>query len=725
MHRIKSLTDVRATSAFRIRRAPDSGSGAHGSVLKEGDTLAHYVIREHVGEGPFGRVYKALDTRFDVIVALKVLHTDFARPAGVRSNTVNVFTALSEWDADGFVKVYDAIDTGEHLVIATDYLEGLSVRRLLEVRAGGHFAWDEAEPIVTAVCQVLLSMRPGDVHGDLKPENVLIQPASVTLTDLGLAGITDSSDFVARQGKSPYLAPELGRHPERLLTDPAVDVFAVGAMLYHLLTGQPPEADAAAPADKVDGIAPELDAIVQRALASNPDERFPSIAALLLELAKFAGKPEVAARAEIALHEMPERAPLTPAVEQAPPPAPPPAPEPSAQATPPRSSASLFDESLLGDAGADDTRAQPPASPAEPAPTPAQGGSKAPLAIVVLLVLLTAAGAGWYFLAGGKSGSETAAKAPDAAQAATEAEKAKAEEALALAEKARTDAIAADADDGAPKTFIGAMQSLASAGNALRENNFAAALSEAGAARKAFADAIAETVAAREKAKAEEARAAREAKARAAAPVQAKVEPKPAEKPPVCPAGSVYIAAGTFVMGSAPDDPDRNPGERDNERLRTKAYCIDKYEFPNKKGTKPQRGVTWFEANRACEAAGKRLCSEFEWERACKGPKNYKFPYGNEFDANQCNTEDAGGNDRTLAASGQFTCESGYGVADMSGNVWEWTASRLQSDSQDMLLRGGSFTRPDYHDRCANRYNSMPTVKDEEFGFRCCVDPNE
>src|SRR5690606_10241020 len=135
---------------------------------------------------------------------------------------------------------------------------------------------------------------------------------------------------------------------------------------------------------------------------------------------------------------------------------------------------------------------------------------------------------------------------------------------------------------------------------------------------------------------------------------------------------------------------------------------------------------SWGQAKATCEKVGKRLCSETEWEKACKGPNNLKFPYGMSFDANKCNTEDGNGDDRTLAASGAFAaCASGYGVHDMSGNLWEWTESKLQSNLPDRVLRGGSYTRPDYHDRCANRYNSIPSVADAEFGFRCCADANE
>jgi formylglycine-generating enzyme required for sulfatase activity len=152
-------------------------------------------------------------------------------------------------------------------------------------------------------------------------------------------------------------------------------------------------------------------------------------------------------------------------------------------------------------------------------------------------------------------------------------------------------------------------------------------------------------------------------------------------------------------------------------------YCVDTYEYPNRRGALPTVSVTWSDARKACESKGKRLCTEDEWEKACKGPGNARYPYGSQFDANACNTEDDMGDDRAVAASGKFgRCKSGYGIADMSGNVAEWTASPYASNA-DMTQKGGSFGRPDYAARCAARKNGAPGSRSAEVGFRCCADP--
>jgi formylglycine-generating enzyme required for sulfatase activity len=125
-------------------------------------------------------------------------------------------------------------------------------------------------------------------------------------------------------------------------------------------------------------------------------------------------------------------------------------------------------------------------------------------------------------------------------------------------------------------------------------------------------------------------------------------------------------------------------------------------------------GIGFAEAKKLCETAGKRLCTEAEWEKACKGPTGAKWPYGGAFDANACNTENEEGDPRTLAAAGKFAkCHSGFGVADLSGNVSEWTAEKI--------IKGGSYASSDYAVRCSARKNSGGS-KNSEVGFRCCSD---
>jgi formylglycine-generating enzyme required for sulfatase activity len=582
----------------------------------------------------------------------------------------------------------------------------------MDLRSGGKFTWEEAEPIIDSICHAVESMRPGEVHGDVKPENVMILPEAVKLTDLGLSRIADPAQFVTAQvvAGNAYMAPELAADAERIVHDPAVDAYALGVLMYQLLTGALPAPGESRPGKRVPTLPGKIDEIVARALAADPDERYAHAAELHLDLARLAGKAETAAKVEIFLSDLPARAKLHKPAPVAPPPA-----------APPVKSKSLFDESLLGEA----EQATKPKAAAAPAPLAAPAAkSKTPL-IAGAVGAVIAAAAVIGFLATRPQepppAPDSQAAAPAAAKPAEDG-KQRARDALARAEKSRDDAIKVDASKNAADVFVAAMIDLRDATDLLRANKFGAAQEKAARAEKAFQEAIIKGVTAQSE-KAEQ--AAKPAEKKPAAAAEGKAAAAPAAKKPPCAEDMVLIPAGSFVMGSASNDPDRNPGEKYNESVAVPGYCIDKYEYPNKKGTPPQVNVTWPQAKSACEAKGRRLCSETEWEKACKGPGNQKFPYGAKFDADKCNTEDAKGDDRALGAAGKFAaCMSGYGVADLSGNAWEWTESQLQSNSKDRVLRGGSFTRPDYHDRCANRYNSLPSVADKEFGFRCCADVN-
>ncbi len=188
-----------------------------------------------------------------------------------------------------------------------------------------------------------------------------------------------------------------------------------------------------------------------------------------------------------------------------------------------------------------------------------------------------------------------------------------------------------------------------------------------------------------------------------------------------CPKGMVKIDAGSFTFGSSGSDPMRNFGEADANAVDTKAYCIDYYEAPNGKDALPTTGVSWAAAKNSCDRSGKRLCSEIEWERACKGPSSSRFPYGNTYDADTCNTEDGDGKPRPLAAPVDFKkCRSGFKVFMMAGNVEEWVADTVGGQK---IAKGGSADRPDFASRCSARHALGAKSSSSTLGYRCCADP--
>lgn len=188
-----------------------------------------------------------------------------------------------------------------------------------------------------------------------------------------------------------------------------------------------------------------------------------------------------------------------------------------------------------------------------------------------------------------------------------------------------------------------------------------------------------------------------------------------------CKNGMVLVPAGTFMMGSPQSDPERNFGDKSYESVNVKAFCVDYYEFPNGRGRDPTVRVNQKTADQRCKKAGKRLCTEEEWEKACKGPSGSRYPYANQWDPAACNTEDDEGNDRQVAKSGSFRkCRSGYNVFDLSGNVGEWTDS---GSGGSYVVKGGSADRPGYDGRCAARKTKKAAEATDLLGFRCCADP--
>lgn len=189
----------------------------------------------------------------------------------------------------------------------------------------------------------------------------------------------------------------------------------------------------------------------------------------------------------------------------------------------------------------------------------------------------------------------------------------------------------------------------------------------------------------------------------------------------ICPAGTILIPNGPMIYG--PNEEKGVAASGKEERINVKGFCIDKFEYPNEFGERPARSIAWLEAQKLCSNRGKRLCTEYEWEKACRGPAGTRYAYGDGFAAKLCpSASDEYG-------LGQYTnCVSGFGVQDMSGGVFEWTNSTAGgSAGEDLkILRGGlSNDNPAASARCTYRVRYSSVSSGRDVGVRCCSTPSK
>lgn len=167
-------------------------------------------------------------------------------------------------------------------------------------------------------------------------------------------------------------------------------------------------------------------------------------------------------------------------------------------------------------------------------------------------------------------------------------------------------------------------------------------------------------------------------------------------------------------------------------------FCIDKYEWPNKKDVKPDIMVSWYDMKRSCESQGKRICQDHEWSLACEGPDILPYPYGLKRDTSACNIDhqqmswfDASKSNMTMSialkldqrvTSGSMPeCVSPYGVHDMTGNVDEWVVNSSGNPYVSGLMGGHWVIGA--RNRCRPETTIHgPDTAYYEIGGRCCKD---
>ncbi|MBW8735668.1 MAG: Stk1 family PASTA domain-containing Ser/Thr kinase [Streptomyces turgidiscabies] len=377
-----------------------------------------YRVDARIAVGGMATVYRAVDTRLDRVLALKVMHPTLAADATFVERFIREAKSVARLAHPNVVQVFDQGADGSYVYLAMEYIAGCTLRDVLRERGAlqPRAALDILEPVLAALGA---AHRAGFVHRDMKPENVLIgDDGRVKVADFGLVRAVDTvtNTTGAVLGTVSYLAPE---QIESGTADPRVDVYACGIVLYEMLTGDQPHygdspalvlykhlhEDVPPPSALVPGLAFELDALVASATARDAGIRPYDAVALLSQVLETRGSldaeqldavpPQAVASAHDNAEDLTSVIPRALAV-----PRPLPVNEDDSRADD-RQFTRTNRTSLLGAVGAPPAPA-PPAPPAPPARRSARGrGRRAPLAVLVAVLLVLGVGAGvWYINSG-------------------------------------------------------------------------------------------------------------------------------------------------------------------------------------------------------------------------------------------------------------------------------------------------------------------------------------
>ncbi|WP_164785000.1 Stk1 family PASTA domain-containing Ser/Thr kinase [Streptomyces griseoviridis] len=357
-----------------------------------------YRVDARIAVGGMATVYRALDTRLDRVLAVKVMHPALAADGTFVDRFIREAKSVARLAHPNVVQVFDQGTDGTYVYLAMEYVAGCTLRDVLRERGAlrPRAALDILEPVLAALGA---AHRAGFVHRDMKPENVLIgDDGRVKVADFGLVRsmdtVTHTNDTVL--GTVSYLAPEQIEHGT---ADPRVDVYACGVVLYEMLTGDRPHAgdspaivlykhiheDVPPPSAAVPGLAHPLDELTASATARDPGSRpHDAVALLAVALEVRAGLSEA-----------------------------------QLDAVPPRETAgardgsedrtSVIPRSLTvprrTPSDEDDPQVLRTSRLASPAPLPPRrrtaGGRRGPLALVVAVLLVLGVGTGvWYINSG-------------------------------------------------------------------------------------------------------------------------------------------------------------------------------------------------------------------------------------------------------------------------------------------------------------------------------------
>jgi serine/threonine protein kinase len=249
--------------------------------------IGKYRIIELVGEGAMGVVYRAQDTVLDRTVAIKVMNESIARQEDLRKRFLHEAQAAGSLQHPNVVCIYDLGESDGHLFIAMEFVHGVDLEHLIEM--GEPLSLQaKLDIIIDVLTGVAFAHKRGIVHRDIKPANIRVaEDGRAKIMDFGVAHLASSSMTSTGSilGTPTYMAPEQITEGK---TSPATDIFAVGGVLYQVLTLMKPFdaptlqnlffkiiTETPRPVSELmPGLPTALDHIVQKAMAKEPSKRY-------------------------------------------------------------------------------------------------------------------------------------------------------------------------------------------------------------------------------------------------------------------------------------------------------------------------------------------------------------------------------------------------------------------------------------------------------------------
>jgi eukaryotic-like serine/threonine-protein kinase len=286
-----------------------SPAGTYGELLLIGRTIGPYRVLRHLGSGGMGDVFLAEDSRLGRQVAIKRLADRWLDSQDAQDRLSREACAAARLNHPNIAAIYDVIQVDDRPHIVMEYVEGETLSALV---GRGPLPPAQVVAVAQQLTEALAAAHAlGIVHRDLKPANIwLTRDGRVKVLDFGIARMRDLARSGDGSAEEPPQSQSMGTPgymaPEQLLGNPAdhrSDIYSLGAVMFELLTGRPPfdgpdpmaralaamSASPPAVRDISAAVPAALDALVTRALARAPGNRFPSVHEMRHELSRIAG----------------------------------------------------------------------------------------------------------------------------------------------------------------------------------------------------------------------------------------------------------------------------------------------------------------------------------------------------------------------------------------------------------------------------------------------------